>query len=219
MSKIFKNLKDFKVPATYLQIHYRKGFKVLDKAGEIINNYHIDDNEPFFQFESDGLIIKDPTSSIDVLKITPNNIWAKYYPNEDLHSIYIDYCKQLEYIFQILEINKILRIGWRNHFVHEFKDRSAQIELFKKIITLDFKLFHVASINTKLETGFDFDAILNIQAASKNDTTKTPAILFDIDIFQLKNLSAKKIDGHFKSIWNYLNSNSGFLNIINKINE
>ena len=78
MSNTIQKLNKLKNHESFMQINTVKGFKYIDKAGEIVNQYHTENIVPNFEMNLNGLIIKEPKSKIYELKITSQMIWAKF---------------------------------------------------------------------------------------------------------------------------------------------
>ena len=79
MSKAIQKLNKLKNPESFLQINTIKGFKYVDRAGEIVNAYHKNNLPPQFLMGQNGLVIGQPKDKIDELKVTAQIIWAKIF--------------------------------------------------------------------------------------------------------------------------------------------
>jgi len=75
MSKTIQKLNKLKNPESFIQINTIKGFKYVDRAGEIVNAYHKNNSAPQFQMGLNGLVIEQPKDKIDELKINAQVIW------------------------------------------------------------------------------------------------------------------------------------------------
>lgn len=213
MSKTIQKLNKLKNPESFMQINTIKGFKYVDRAGEIVNAYHKNNSAPQFQMGLNGLVIKQPKDKIDELKITAQVIWAKFSEIGSLDSISTLFAKESESILKILEVEKISRIGWRNYFVHEFLNKEKQDEYLKKFTVI--KDTKPMVVRLEIKTGKDFNANLMLQPVIKNDENKTSGILFDIDIFQNGEFEPKDISKLLKEFRQYLADENGFLSVVN----
>lgn len=213
MSKTIQKLNKLKNPESFLQINTVRGFKYIDKAGEIVNEYHKKDIAPVFSMNLDGLIIKDPKEKIEELKITPQTIWAKFFEVDSLDSIARMFHQEIEKIIKILEIEKISRIGWRNYFIYDFINEEKQNQYFEKLLATKDLKFSIASFEIK--TGNRIKANLIIQPVIKNDEQKTRGVLFDVDVFQKEEVGVSNIDNILESFHKYLIDENGFLKILN----
>ncbi len=213
MSKTIQKLNKLKNPESFIQINTIKGFKYVDKAGEIVNAYHKNNSAPKFQMGLNGLIIEQPKDKIDELKVTAQVIWAKFSEADSLDSIATLFAKESEGILKILEVEKISRIGWRNYFVHEFLSKEKQDDYLKKFTVIENTKPTIMKLEIK--TGKDFNANLMLQPVIKNDENKTSGILFDIDIFQNGEFEPKDISKLLKEFRQYLADENGFLSIVN----
>jgi hypothetical protein len=214
MSKIIQKLNRLKNPESFFQINTIKGFKYIDKAGEIVNEYHDGDKIPPFSMDLNGLIIEKPKGKIEVLKITPQAIWAKFKEIDSLDMISRTFSQESEKILQILEVKNLSRIGWRNFFIYEFADEKKQSEYFEKLTSLrDLKL---SAAILEIKTEKNFKANLSIQPVIKNDEQKTAGVLFDVDIFQIDNLAVENIQDVLNSFKQYIQDENGFVRILNE---
>jgi len=217
MSKTIQKLNKLKNPESFIQINTIKGFKYVDKAGEIVNAYHKNNSAPQFQMGLNGLVIEQPKDKIDELKVTTQVIWAKFNEIDSLDSISTLFAKESESILEILEVEKISRVGWRNYFVHEFLNKEKQDEYLKKFTVIDNTKPTV--IRLEIKTSKDFSANLMLQPVIKNDENKTSGILFDIDIFQNGEFEPKDISKLLREFRQYLADENGFLSIVNNTFE
>ena len=217
MSKTIQKLNKLKNPESFMQINTIKGFKYVDRAGEIVNAYHKNNSTPQFQMGLNGLVIEQPKNKIDELKISAQVIWAKFSKIDSLDSISTLFAKESENILKILEVKKISRIGWRNYFVHEFLNKEKQDEYLKKFTVI--KDTKPTVVRLEIKTGKDFSANLMLQPVIKNDENKTSGILFDIDIFQNGEFEPKDISNLLREFRQYLADENGFLNVVNNTFE
>lgn len=213
MSQTVQKLNKLKNPESFIQVNTIKGYKYVDRAGEIVNFYYKNNSAPKFIMGLNGLSIEEPKEKIDELKITPQLIWVKFGEPDSLDMIASVFSKEAENILKILEINKINRIGWRNYFVYEFQNKEKQAEYLKKFTVL--KNTKPVIIKLEIETLKDFNAILLLQPVIKNDVEKTHGILFDVDVFQNKEVDVSQIPNSLKKFREYLVSQEGFLSVIN----
>ena len=213
MSKMITKLNKLNNPESFMQINTIKGFKYIDKAGELVNLYHKNNTAPQFSMGLSGLLINEPKDKIDELKITSQVVWAKFTKIDSLDMISSLFAKETEQILKILEVEKVSRIGWRNYFVYEFQDKAKQDEYLKKFTAIDNAKPSI--LRFEIETGKDFGANLIIQPVVKNDTNKTPGVLFDVDVFKNGEIEAKDTSSILKSFRQYLADENGFLNVVN----
>jgi len=217
MSKTIQKLNKLKNSEAFIQINTIKGFKYVDKAGEIVNAYHKNNSVPQFQMGLGGLVIEQPKDKIDELKITSLIIWARFSEIDSLDMISNLFSKEAESILKILEVEKISRVGWRNYFVYEFQNKEKQDDYLKKFTVI--KDTKPSIIRLEIKTGKDFSANLMLQPVIKNDTEKTPGILFNIDVFQNKEIEPKDISKLLKEFRQYLADENGFLSVVNNTFE
>ena len=213
MSKTIAKLNKLNNPESFIQINTIKGFKYVDKAGEIVNAYHKKNIAPQFAMGLNGLVIEQPKDKIDQLKVTAQVIWEKYSEIGSLDMILNLFSADAEKILKILEVEKISRVGWRNYFVYEFPSKEKQDEYLKKFTVIDNT--NPSLVRLEIKTGKDFSANLMIQPVIKNDTDKTHGVLFDVDIFQNGEFEIQNISKSLKEFRQYLADENGFLSVIN----
>lgn len=208
MSKLRK-INNLKNPESFLQINTVKGFKYVDKAGEIVNAFHKGEAPPQFTMGLDGLIIEQPIDKIDTLRISSQIIWAKTTQIDSLDMVSRLFSTESKKILGILEIDKISRIGWRNYFIYEFQNKEEQESFFKKIVAIDG--LQPVSISFKIDTAVLFQANLTIQPVIKENEVGATGVLFDVDIFQNKEIDTEHIQSTLDSFRVYIQDNENGL--------
>lgn len=213
MGKMIQKLNNLNNPESFIQVNTIRGFKYVDKAGELVNIYHRNNTAPQFTMGLDGLVMNDPKEKIEQLKVTSQEVWIKFAKPDSLDMISSIFSKEIHLILKVLEVEKVSRIGWRNYFVYEFQNREKQDIYMKKIVPV--KGAQLSILRFKVDTGKSFNANLGFQPIEKNDDIKTPCILFDIDIFQNGEIEIKDIPTMLKNFRQYLADDHGFLSVIN----
>jgi len=209
-----KKLNNLKRPESFIQINTVKGFKYIDRAGEIVNLYHKKNGPPDFRMGLEGLDITKPKDKIAVLKITPQILWMKFTEVDSLDMVSNLFSTEAKEILSILDIEKIARIGWRTYFIYEFSNPSDQTKCFKKLTNLDDG--QVEFVKLAIETQKKFKLMLRVQPVVKTEDQNTHSILFDVDIFESGEFTEGRIDSKLKEFNNYL-KNENFLATLNKI--
>lgn len=216
MNKLIKKLNNLKHTESFIQGHTIKGFKFLDKPGELINIYHNEDNPPDkFSLNPDGLIVENPFKKNSIIKITPDFIWMSFSKIDSLDNVSQIFNKELTKIAKVLDVEKLSRFGWRNYFVYEFKDDN-QYETFSKRIKL-IENSETEFFRVKFKTNQDFEGALFVQPLIKKDNPETKAVLFDIDLYKKAAIKIDSISDLSNKFRKYLQSETDFLAIINSI--
>ena len=214
MSKLRK-INNLKNPESFLQINTVKGFKYVDKAGEIVNAFHKGETPPQFTMGLDGLVLEQPIDKLDTLKITPQVIWTKTTQVDSLDMVSRLFSTESKKILSILEITEISRIGWRNYFIYEFPSKEDQEVFFKKLVPVDG--LQPVSISFKVDTSTLFQANLTIQPVIKENEAGATGVLFDVDIFQNKEIDTEHIQSTLDSFRTYIqDSENGLIKILNE---
>jgi len=214
MKTKFTKVHSFLIPESFIQVNFIRGFKYIDRAGEIVNNYHHNDTPPVFQMNLSGLVIEKPTKEIEEMKISSGVFWTKFTNVNALDIASTAYCKEVEAITKILDVTEINRIGWRTYFIYEFKNETEYSNFFsrfnkeQKIKTTTVKMLIT-------ENGFSIN--YSLENVVKNNDTKKTAVLFDVDIYTATKIHISEIKTKLREFREYLNdSDKGLLAIINK---
>lgn len=211
ISKI-NNLKNIE---SFLQINLFKGYKYVDKAGEIVNNFYHNKKEPIFKMGLGGLIISQPNEEVEEVKISAKTFWS-HFVNPSSFESSINYFEKISIeTLNILEVDKISRLGWRNYFVYEFPNEEKRDEILNRFfVNKNFKMEEFNFSTKDKELSLD----IKVKKIKKNDEMETPGLLFDIDISQSFDdfLEKKELPAKLLEFINFIRSNT-FLNIINTI--
>ncbi len=214
MSKTIQKLNMLKNPESFIQVNTVKGFKYIDRAGEIVNLYHKKDAAPQFSMNLNGLIIDEPVEKIDQLKVTSQVFWIKSSTVDSLDMLSTTFAQETKKVLDILAVEKLNRVGWRNYFVHEFKDKDEQEKYLKKFTVIDNTLPLI--LRLEIKTGKDFSANLVLQPVVKEEENKTYGVLFDIDVFKNGEIVKSDIGKLLKDFREYLADEDGFLVVVNQ---
>lgn len=215
MKNKIRKLGNLKNPESFIQVNTIKGFKYIDKAGEVVNNFHKDDRPPQFTMSLHELIIQKPHDKIETLKVSSQILWMKFSIIETLDSVSSIFLQETENILSIFDVTKVNRIGWRNYFIYEFTDKSEQENSLNKLTPINGH--KVSSINLALDTQHNFKANLGVQPVIKKETQNIYGLLFDVDIYQESVINFKEIRKILNNFKSYLTHDDCFLNVVNRI--
>ncbi len=193
---------------SYIQVNYLKGFKYIDRAGEILNLYQDNDGKIKFDISSERLVIPNPKNTINLLKISNVDIWCKFLNPSNLGSAKNDFFEEADKILDVLSVEKIVRIGWRNHFTYDLDDDNN----FKEILKIDKA--QLEGLFVKLQN----DSVRNdyrINTIFKKDGG-APAILFDVDSYLKSNILKHELTDSLQMIKEQVQSKV-FLAVINDV--
>lgn len=216
MGKIkLKKISDLQNIESFMQIDLFKGYKYVDKAGEIVNYFYNDKKEPLFTMDLNGLIIHKPSNEIETLKVSAKVFWAHFISPDSLDQIKNWFSKNSTDILNILSVNKITRLGWRNYFVYDFIDIKQRDAVFNKYLPNENFRTEEFMFSTQCK---DLDLNIKIQKIKKKDKIESPGILIDIDMFKLfkEPLSVNLINNDLNNFIGTIRSED-FLEIINSI--
>jgi len=143
-----KSITDLKLQNSFYQLNIIKGFKYIDKAGEIVNLYYEGDKPPNFNMGIDGLYLKSPEEYIEVLKYSSDRLWMKFDKISTIDQVIQLIRKPINIIKDIQKVEIISRIGCRNIFLIELMN-TQEVNKIEKIVeiipdtnTLSFRITH-----------------------------------------------------------------------------
>ncbi len=175
-----------------MQIDSVKGYKYVDKAGEVINEFHTDNVAPIFSMDYNGLVIINPADGIAEIKVSAEMFWSHFIEPNSLDAVADSYINKSETVLKILEVEKIKRLGWRTYFVKEYNSEEDREKVFNKfILNGNLKLEQALFVLNALDINFN----IRIRKITKLLPSKSPGIMIDVDAFRIykKTLEIEKI--------------------------
>jgi hypothetical protein len=199
---------------SFLQVNFVKGYKYVDKAGEIVNYFHKGNIPPKFRMGLNGLEIFNLEDKIDTIKISSSNFWAHFLVSDSFEQIDDFFGPKVQDVIKILEVEKISRIGWRNYFVYDFKNDVERDEALKKFNPLERILLEAVVFSSKCS---ELDANITLRKV-KNEINNLPGILIDADFYQKYDdpIKSDKIASKLLDFKTVIRSDD-FLNLVNEI--
>lgn len=176
-----KKIQNLNNAESFLQVNFLKGYKYIDKAGEIVNYFYKNNIEPKFSMNPQGLDIFEPEEGVDAMKITPKTFWAHFLQPGSFEQVENFFSSEFIEIMRILEIEKVSRIGWRNYFVYEFNTDKQRERALIKFLPIQNAVFEDITFGSSCDK---VDLIVKIKKVIKNDSTESSGILIDIDSYQ-----------------------------------
>ncbi|MCK5320596.1 hypothetical protein KAJ61_04355 [Candidatus Parcubacteria bacterium] len=170
---------------SFMQVDY-KGFKFLDKQGEILDLFtkkykHI---QGIFPAKDGGFTIRKNKG--EEIKIAGNNIWAHHFNSVSLNNMKKGFVKDAMTIFEIIDVKTVDRIGWRNNFVYEFSESDfdkAKEKINSKFIEGNKKIsFEAIILKAKIE-GVKLNIISKGVISNRNKSVA--GLLFDVDFYKI----------------------------------
>lgn len=201
---------------SFLQVNYLKGYKYIDKAGEIVNHFFIDGKEPLFEMNLGGLTILKPKEKAEEMRVTPKSLWAHFVNPGSFEEVEDFYTKELKNIATILNIKEITRIGWRHYFIYDFKTEAEADEVigkFSPISNMKSKELYFEYICNSIPLN------IRLKKVFKNDEEKTPGILVDVDFYKKFDSTVLTLDKANKEIEKLKTTakSNDFLGLVNEI--
>lgn len=212
MIKELRKLNELISTESFIQVDIIKGYKYIDKAGEIVNLYHKDDERPNFTMDLNGLVINTPVENVKQLKVSSNVVWEAFSSEtQPLSTIKDTFVSDYMKVVGILTPTKIKRVGWRNYFIIYID--SKEINFLGKKFNVSENLF-VNSVSMEVTKLGDFNAVLNLTIVAKeNDPTKK-GLLLDLDVFSTEIKDVDTVAETLKNILEVLKNE--FPNFVNK---
>lgn len=187
---------------SFIQVDFMKGYKYIDKAGELVNRFHTDNLPPKFLMSLDGLVISNPDKKISEIKISSLAFWAHFLKPDSLDQISQLFEKKLVIVDEVLQPEGCSRVGWRNYFIFETNKSDRDIITKKLVPSASFD-FNQLGFSVKLGR---FENTFNITTAVKKNDPGVPAFLFDVDTFIRYKTGAdiSQVKKDLKGIWEML---------------
>lgn len=212
--------KDFLNPNSFFQIDLMSGFSFYDHSGELLNKY-----EPIATYidrsaEDGTLLIHSLKNKVTELKVNSKVIWARFENNFNLplNTMLTTFNKEYKNINSVLKVERIRRIGWRNHFIYKYPEDNF-ISRVKGNLSLFSNLDFVSSVYT-LSLPSSYKGRVIIQQVQNKEGK---GLLLDIDLYRVAKggLEASKIKQELINIEEIINQEMlVFMNeIIEKVNE
>lgn len=217
--KTISKINELYIAESFLQVDFVKGYKYVDRAGEIVNYFHGENNKaPMFAMSPRGLVINHPDEKTEEVKVSPSSFWAHFVSPDSLEVADDYFRKKVSDVIKIIEVKEISRIGWRNYFVYEFISEEERDGALKKFSPLGDFVFEETYFTSKLD---DVSLNFRIRKVTKNADTpeqEVPSILIDADFYKKYEnfLVEEKLATGLLSIKNTMRTD-GFLNILNEV--
>jgi len=206
-----KSITDLKLFNSFYQLNLIKGFKYIDKAGEIVNLYHNEDKPPGFILGIPGLEIKNPEKYVEVLKYSSDKLWIKFGTIDTIDQVMQFIKKPINVTKDIQEVKTVSRIGWRNYFVLELNDMQEinNIEKSLEIIPgTNTLLLKIAHSKNEIESTIEIEFLVNKENKNKK------ALQINADVYIRKNIKIEDVVKRTIEIMQYFKLD--FIQLINQ---
>lgn len=210
MKQKITKLSNLKLLESFIQINFLKGFKYIDKAGEVINRYQNEDGEVTYNLSPERLLVLNPTKTIQELRISNVDIWCHFIKPSNLGELIRLFDDEVSELLKITEPENIKRVGWRNYYVidlNEFKDNLNSLAKIKK--------GKIQQIQMILDLPNSVESTLFIGLLKKKNNKKF-ALFLDIDAYITSSGKAENIFEKLKKIKTSLESDE-FKDFVNEI--
>lgn len=205
-------ITDFDKAHSYLQINTVKGFKYIDRAGELVNFFHRDNTPPQFNMNMQGLVIRTPFKGVSDFKISSDSVWMKCEPSLSSADTIATFSEKSSSVLEILEVSDLNRIGWRTEFLYIINDEKKYAGFFERLVQVAG--IGEAEINSKITTGSDLKAYLRFSPALRRADNKQ-ILVFDIDVYKEGTLKNTEIKSTLIQFWDYVKDENGFFKTVN----
>lgn len=211
---VIKKLNKLHNPECFVQANTVKGYKYVDLAGEILNDFITKTRPPEFNMGLNGLVIKKPRGKIEELKASADQIWMKFVEIDSLDMVADLFSKEAKKIFETLVVQQISRLGWRSYFIYDFADKAEQTRYFEKLTVMPD--FEIKVLRADVKTDKKFRVNLGLKPVVKEeDSKKIHGVLFDVDLSQDGQIDVSEVPKLLKEYRSYLAAEDGFLKIVN----
>jgi len=214
MPEAIKKIQKLNNVESFLQVNFIRGYKYIDKAGEVVNYFHKGNTPPKFRMNLNGLEIYNLEDKIDTIKISSQSFWAHFLVSDSLEQIDDFFGPKVQDVIKILDVEEISRIGWRNYFVHEFNDEAKRDAILNKFEPIENTSLEETVFSSKCG-GLDINVTLR---KVKNEVSNLPGILIDVDFYQKYDdpLKSEEIASKLLNFKKVIRSDD-FLNLVNAI--
>lgn len=185
MSDTINKINKLYLAESFLQLNFNKGYKYVDKAGEIVNHFCDDQVEPKFEMGLGGLALVPPNGVARLIKTSSHHYWSHYVSPDSLDIAITDFTKNVSKVLDILEVEKVSRAGWRSYFIYDCKDEDDRNERLKKFSVDESMDFEEIFFSTKVkEVDLNIRIRKVVRDSEKEGKISVPGILFDIDMYK-----------------------------------
>lgn len=177
MSKKINKISQLKNLESFLQINYLKGFKYIDKVGEILNLYQSELGEIQYNMSPTRLIIPKPLPDIEEIKISNVDLWCHFVEPKNLGNAESIYLNEVTKILNILGVEKVVRTGWRNYFIHELPNKPNDLNSLSKITKISTQ-----ELTFKQDLMNNVKSSIRVKLLKQKDNEKI-VLFFDLDVY------------------------------------
>ena len=207
-----KSITDLKLQDSFYQLNLIKGFKYIDKAGEIVNLYYEGDKPPNLNVGIDGLYLKSPEEYIEVLKYSSDRLWMKFDKINTIDQVIQFIRKPINITKDIQKVEIISRIGWRNIFLielintQEVNNIEKILEIIPNTNTLSFRITHSKN---------EIKSVIEIELLVSKKEENKKALQINADAFIQENIKIDDVAKRTKEIMQYFKND--FIELINQL--
>jgi hypothetical protein len=181
-AKSQNKLHSYKPVEAFVQCNFLDGYKYIDKAGEILNSFVIDNEEvPRYGMNLDGLLIREPSKTINQLRITPNSIWLHFVEPKNLGNIADESAELINRVLDIIKPTIYQRIGWRTYLVREDVSVGKNNPTEKLVISESIKEYEFQNLAISKRIN-NFESRIEISPVAHTTDATKKALLFDVDL-------------------------------------
>lgn len=211
MTKI-KKLTDIENTDGYIQSKFIKGYKYIDRAGEILNLYEKDDGAISYSMSPERLVIHEPTKGIKELKISNHDFWIHFQKPASLEMVEKQYLDNAKKILAVTGVKKVINIGWRNQYLYEQPNKELTLKHLAPTLPEE-----VSAISFSTEVG-SISVNVSAQLLKDNETEKKSALLLDFDFYLVADFEISELSEAIRQLKSAIRSKE-VLVIINQFLE
>jgi hypothetical protein len=189
MKKIHK-LNELTYFESFIQVNYAKGFRYIDRAGEILNLYAEKNYIPKNLIGIDGLLLNKPTQDIEQLQVSGTQFWCRFVKPNNLGNCEDSFYKEYQKSHNIIQPSLITRVGWRNYFILE----DLSVSELQIILSYKEILDNQSIIRTAITGSIDnFEIKIELTPLRSEKDPSNRAVLFDIDIYSTEEHDSESV--------------------------
>jgi len=113
-----------------VQVNTVKGFRYLDDAGKILNEF--DDEFPEKHWALEGLQLTNSANVLRQLRVNTTNIWLQFEEPPSMHLVIAESRRVIPKICQLLAVHNFSRQGLRLQYIYPVTDWEASIARIRR---------------------------------------------------------------------------------------
>jgi hypothetical protein len=209
--KVIKKFNQLHLDKVYYQVNFIKGYRYIDKAGEILNSYQTEDGRLSYDINADRLIIRNVFNekTLAELKIATTDFWCHFDQPSNFGTATRVFIEEATKTLGIVEVDNLTRVGVRAQYILE---TGENVENIGNIGSGENKI-PVRAAAGKYKLDDSVDSTVRVERV-KHAKKGTEAILFDVDVSVDQSIKVDDLSNTLKLLVDHVRSDD----LLEKIN-